>query len=275
MVTANQQVLSPVFSSVEPSMDRLTWQSGPDELDVAWGGPAAPQTSGAPTYGLQGRTAQAGYVVTAEADLDTRDIDPSTLRQRKVSFAGHDGIESSAVTASPSTDVGVQADRWISWPLSDGRFVHVWKAYADEPTLLAFARTFAEHEITFTPHLAVGVMLPRLPTQFTASGPGYYGITWCPEHFSSLEFDLVREPCIGVSLNRNSQAYRAGININGGPDVQTGKLIVHTGGHQAYALPADGFSITVHSDDSFKLTPLELAAIINSVRYDPSIPESY
>ncbi|MET3808566.1 hypothetical protein ABIB25_005595 [Nakamurella sp. UYEF19] len=272
--TATQQVVSPVSSSAQPSTDRLTWQSGPDELDVAWGGPAVPQTSGAPTAGLQGQTAQSGYTVTDGADLDSHNIDPSTLRQTKVSIANHDAVESTAAR-SPSTTVGVQANRWISWPLHDGRFVHVWKAYADEPTLLAFARTFAEYDVTLARHLAVGVMMPGLSTEFTTSSPGQYGMTWCPAHFSSAKFELVGEPCVGVFLSRNNEVDRIELMINGGPDVQTGKLTVHTGGHQAYALPANGFSVVVNSDDSLKLTPVELATIINSVRYDPSIPESY
>lgn len=273
--TSAQQVVSPVASSAQPSADRLTWQDGPDELDVAWGGPAATPTSGAPTAGLQGQTAQAGYTITDAVELVAHDIDTSTLRHTTVSVAGHDAVESTAVTAPQVTDPGVQANRWISWPLRNGRFLHVWKAYADGPALLAFAQTFAEHDVTLPRYMTVGVMLPGLPTKFTAGGPGLYGIDWCPAHFSSSRSDLKGEPCVGVYLDRNAEAGRAGVMINGGPDVNTGTLTVHTGRHQAYALPADGFAITVNSDDSFKLTPLELATIIHSVRYDPSMPESY
>ncbi len=264
-------VESPVVSSAQPAADQLTWQDGPDELDIAWGGPAPAQTSGAADNNLQGRAAQMGYTVTAAAQVDQELTHPSPAHQRKVIVSGHPAVESTSA-APPSASLGVQADRWVSWQLKDGRYVHIWQANADETTLLAFAATVTEHTITLPQYMTAGLMLPGLPTQFVDTSPGQYGITWCRAGFTTKELDLTGEPCVGLFVNHGDEAYRIAIMINGGPTVQAGNLTVHTGGHQAYALVNNSLSITLNSDNSFQLTPGELASIIAAVRYDSSIP---
>jgi hypothetical protein len=72
---------------------------------------------------------------------------------------GHAGATLSVLPAGrlPADDFGVEADRWVTWPLAGGRYARVWQAGAQSDRLEAFAASFTD-----TPYRFPAVMKVRL-----------------------------------------------------------------------------------------------------------------
>lgn len=251
----------------------LSWTSYRTQLRVVWGGPPPPVTSGSAEYG---GTASAGFTITDSADI------PGTSGAQVVALKGERPNETVSILPDgrlPDSTAGVGSDRWITWRIPDGRFAHVWKAGATSDELAAFAATFTEGPVSFAPVMAVGLAPNGMTITATSkvSTPGslwFASTTLCPADTTLTDpFGAPEEPaCLALLLFRSDYVERTGAGDTQ-QRIPVGDLDVHVIPviHQAYATVDDTIAILALGPSDPPIEPTDLAAIIASVQFDPTL----
>jgi len=272
-------VVSPITISAQaPMMGALDWTSTPDSLTVQWdvqGIVQSATTSGATLAGPAPTVASAGhgYVV----DALTRSANSNT----PVTVGGHPAVLS---VGAPAADSGILSNRWVSWRLRDGRYVHAWSAGPGANELTTFAGGLAERNQVLPRRIVLGMTLPGL----TVESVHHHGhdsndqptlnldwITLCPTTQSPQDHsERAADSCITVSIAHGESVDRE-IGVMG---VDGGVVTLTVGGQNIYTakneahLHVDGkngpFGVNVWSPDR---NPQDLALIALSVRFDPAM----
>jgi hypothetical protein len=266
-------VVSPIIIGGDaPMMSSLDWTSTRDSLVVRWGVQGIIQSATtssdkppgpAPTVASAGH----GYVIDA--------LPRSGTSNTRMTVGGHPAVLSSG---SPATDSGILADRWISWQLHDGRYVHGWSAAQGGGDLVTFASRLSERDQVLPRRITLGVTLPGLTAELVhhsgdSGAPNLDGLTLCPTTQSPQDqSEGASERCININISHGNEIDRAVATMaTGGQYITMNGLMIYAAGNKAYARVdnEDGsFGINVWSPDR---TPDDLALIAASVRFDPTM----
>lgn len=268
------EVVSPVsFPGMEQQAE-LSWSVNGAGLSVMWGpgqGGAVPSGSALP----QGAYASAGFTVS-----DVEEIASPGAARVTPTGGGHAGATLSVLPGGqlPSGDSGVEADRWVTWRLADGRYARVWQAGARSDRLEALAATFTDTPYTFPAVMKVG-LAPDGDAPAAAAKVGnprslqFASTTLCPAGAAAagaLGGNVTAPSCVLVTVfdatnllqfgmgSRERKITAAGLEVHVFPD-----------DHSAYAKMNDRLAVTALGPPG--LTDRQLAAIIASVQFDPAL----
>lgn len=296
--TGVDQVESPVTPTVDgpAATDTVFWQHEASSLVVGWTYAAGPRSSAAPDYGsLQtpdGSTVQRGYVINAVQAIPSNaqgassspasspsqaatTSDPSTVPvTRSVSVAGHAAVLTHQSSTAWTGTFG--GDRWLTWKLADGRFVHAWVGADDDNTLLAFAAGLLEEPTVFTRHVQVGVTLPG----YTVEGFQELGragvldsaqVYLCPIGLADVFTSDSTPKCLNVFVgNGDKLTVRASGFIRTVPvDGVAVRFDTDPGG--AVALVGHGFGAWIPGHQLGGLLDVDAATLAAAVRVDPAV----
>lgn len=289
-----RDVVSPVTATVEtPSAgDAVMWRQDVDTLYVAWQYPTA---VGIATASDGGRSklsptamTQRAYVITK-----TRDLPRWQLPSGGVTTDQGTPTTPAPIGASVSTVIGghpaVIADdaqsafaatsgenRWVSWQLNDGRWVHVWVRTGGDTALIAFAKGIVEKPTTFIRHLSVGVTAPG----YTVEGAGEVGtsttstsgeVELCPVGTKTMFATALTPSCLTVllvptsSLGRDLKGTIRTVTVDGST------THINKTTHESFADIGHGYSVLVGDDPNRPLSDLDSATLAASVRIDPDV----
>lgn len=280
--TAARDVVSPVTvkgANLRPAT--LTWVADGPDLYVTWGASNSPQPSGTPAP--QGQTGSNGYVVNTSKDIDitTGAPTPNQKLLSSISVSGHPATLTVLKNGHlPPARTGVEADRWISWGLPDGRFIHVWQAYATTDVLSSFAQKFQNGPMVLPHPMTVGLTVSGLTAGTTAhtgvpSSLAFAATTLCPPSkklTDPFEGDLGDGSCMQVGIRQAVNIDRLGEGRPGETITKPG-LTVHFYAdlHVAYAVIDSTYALSVYLPVKVDLSGQEVADILSSVHFDRTL----
>lgn len=207
------------------------------------------------------------------------------LRRRRTPEAGQlehpghsRGPSCGLVRRSPGSRQRILSNRWISWRLHDGRYVHVWSAGASVDELTTFAGDLAERNQVLPRRIVLGVTLPGLTAESVHHGndPAALNldqITLCPTTQSPQDqSEQAVNRCLMVGIAHGESIDQSIGMMGGGVETLTvGAQKIYTAGNSAYVHVDNKngpFGINVWSPDQ---KPQDLALIASSVRFDPTM----
>ena len=296
--TGVDRVESPVTPTVDgpAATDTVFWQHDASSLFVGWTYAAGPRSSAVSDNGSQqtpdGSTVQRGYVINAVQAIPsntrsatsspasgegqaptTSDLSTAPVN-RSVSVAGHAAVLTHQSSTAWTGIFG--GDRWLTWKLTDGRFVHAWVGAEDDNTLLAFASGLLEQPTVFTRHIQVGATLPG----YTVEGIQELGragvldsaqVYLCPVGLADVFTSGSTPKCLNVFIGNGNKliARASGITKTLTVDGVAARFNTDPGG--AVALVGHGFGAWVPGHQPGGLSDLDAATLAAAVRVDPAV----
>ena len=267
-------VVSPItIGGQAPTMNALDWTSTTDSLTVQWDVQgivqSATTSSDKPAPGPAPTVASAGHGYVVDA------LPRSASSNTPVTVGGHPAVLS---VGAPAAGSGILSNRWISWRLHDGRYVHAWSAGASVDELTTFAGDLAERNQVLPRRIVLGVTLPGLTAESVHHGndPAALNldqITLCPTTQSPQDqSEQAVNRCIMVGIAHGESIDQSvGIMGGGGETLTVGGQKIYTAGNSAYVHVDNKngpFGVNVWSPDR---KPQDLALIASSVRFDPTM----
>lgn len=266
-------VVSPItIGGAAPTMNALDWTSTTDSLTVQWdvqGIVQSATTSSDEPPGPSPTVASAGHGYVVDA------LPRSARSNTPVTVGGHPAVMS---VGAPAVDSGILSDRWTSWRLHDGRYVHAWSAGASVDELTRFTGDLAERNQVLPRRILLGVSLPGLTAEAVHHGndPTVLNldqITLCPTTQSPQDqSEQAVDRCIRVGIAHGESIDQSiGMMGGGGETLTVGGQKIYTAGNSAYVHVDNKngpFGINVWSPDR---KPQDLALIASSVRFDPTM----
>lgn len=266
-------VVSPVrITENAPKLGDLSWLAVGGDLLVSWG-------EGKPQPNVLGRTDRQGYLVT-KADDPAFPPGPTVAR---VTVSGHPAvIMTTPNQISRTQPYQFSALLWVSWPLGDGRRIHVWQQDDNDDALVAFAQSFREEPTPLTRVFSIGLTLPGLTQQVSFSTPypgfvGSIGMQLCPAApaltLAAINVSSVDPtPCLAAQtlLGEPFQVEKmANFTRNELALIKVDGRSIFYGPRHAYHQPPPT-AITV-VDSPVPLSSTDTAALLAAARHDPAL----
>lgn len=268
------EAVSPISFPGMEQQPELSWTLNGAELSVMWGpgqGGAVPSGSPPPQWAH----ASAGFTVSGAEEI----VSPGAARVTPLA-GGRAGATLSVLPDGqpPSDDSGVEADRWVTWRLADGRYARVWKAGARSDQLEALAATFADTPYTFPAVMKVG-LAPEGDAPVAAAKVGnpqslqFASTTLCPPGAAPDApggGHVTAPSCVLVTVFDATNLLQFGMGSRE-QKITAGGLEVHVfpDDHSGYAKMNDRLAVTALGPPD--LTDEQVSAIIASVQFDPAL----
>ena len=290
-LTDDAEVISPVTPTVHAPGpdDTMFWQKDVNTLAVTWLPPrvtpsalaSGPESAADETTFATVLSPGYGYVISPGADIPVQTSD-STVQSaakpisRPTTIAGHPAVISDVPNSTWSSLTPIE--RWVTWRLTDGRYIHVWaNAHPDnDADLLAFAAGIVQRPTEFARHMTVGVTAPGFTVEGIAElgSPGYLDaavVDLCPSGTTTVFFTDITPPCVSVEVLPDKDM---GADQKGEIKRVTVDGVVAKINKTTFETTADlgrGFGALILDARTTTAPDLDIATFVAAVRLDPSI----